>query len=90
LFALHQFLIGLRRRHPWLHTAATTGLKVDNRQYVYETRCGDQALIVALNIDDKPMAVECAGLVVGGSGAPPQERVQHAQVPAHGWLILQP
>ncbi|CAN5439818.1 alpha-amylase family protein [soil metagenome] len=90
MFALHQFLIGLRRRHPWLHTAATTGLKVDNRQYLYETRSGDHALIVALNIEDTPMTVDQAGLVVGGSGAPPQERVQQTQVPAHGWLILQP
>jgi hypothetical protein len=63
---------------------------VDNRQYLYETRGGDHALIVALNIDDKPMAVDRAGLVVGGSGAPPEEQVQRTQVPPHGWLILQP
>jgi glycosidase len=90
LFALHQFLIGLRRRHPWLHTATTTAVTVDNRQYLYETRSGDNALIVALNIDDKPMAVDRAGLVLGGSGAPAEERVQQTQVPAHGWLLLSP
>ncbi|CAN5228120.1 alpha-amylase family protein [soil metagenome] len=90
IFALHQFLIGLRRRHPWLHTATTTGLTVDNRQYLYETRNGDHALIVALNIDDTPMTVEAAGVVVAGSGAPPEERVQQPQVPPQGWLILQP
>ncbi|AQA05356.1 alpha-amylase [Mycobacterium sp. MS1601] len=90
LFALHQFLIGLRRRHPWLHTARTTAVEVDNRGYVYETRGEDHALVVALNIDDAPLPVDVPGLVIAGSGAPPQERVQHTQVPPHGWLILEP
>ncbi|ANW64910.1 alpha-amylase [Mycobacterium sp. djl-10] len=90
LFALHQFLIGLRRRHPWLHTARTKSVSVDNRGYVYETRGDDRSLVVALNIDDAPMPLDVPGLVVAGSGAPPQERVQRAEVPAHGWLILEP
>ena len=34
-FRLHQHLIGLRRRHPWLHTARTSALHLANRQYVY-------------------------------------------------------
>ena len=38
VFRLHQYLIGLRRRHPWLHTARTTALRLANRHYVYETR----------------------------------------------------
>lgn len=89
MFALHQFLIGLRRRHPWLHTARTTPLTVDNRGYVYETRGGDHALVVALNIDDAPLPLELAGQVVAGSGAPPEERVHNPHVPPNGWLILQ-
>ncbi len=52
---LHQYLIGLRRRHPWLYEATTTAVALDNRHYVYETRAGDDALLVALNIDDAPM-----------------------------------
>jgi cyclomaltodextrinase / maltogenic alpha-amylase / neopullulanase len=94
VFGLHQYLIGLRRRHPWLHAARTSALRLDNRQYVYETRNGDDALIVALNIDDAPFAVaEFAGrdaLVVGGTAAPPEEVVAETQVPPHGWLILRP
>ena len=31
VFRLHQYLIGLRRRHPWLHTARTSPLKLTNR-----------------------------------------------------------
>ncbi|WP_197381596.1 alpha-amylase family glycosyl hydrolase [Mycolicibacterium mengxianglii] len=90
LFALHRFLIGLRRRHQWLHTATTAPLSVDNRGYVYQTSGDGQSLIVALNIADAPMPVDVSGLVVAGSGAPPEQRVRHAEVPPHGWLILQP
>ncbi|MDT0270938.1 alpha-amylase family glycosyl hydrolase, partial [Streptomyces sp. DSM 44915] len=32
---LHQYLIGLRRRHPWLHTATTSPLLLTNTGYVY-------------------------------------------------------
>ena len=62
VWALHQYLIGLRRRHPWLHAASTTAVRLDNRHYVYETRCGDDALLVALNIDDKPLRLAVSEL----------------------------
>ncbi len=93
---LHQYLIGLRRRNPWLHEAKTTALQVDNRGYAYETRNGDDALIVALNIDDSPMALPVAALIggqaqlVGGTGAPPEEVVSEVVVPPQGWLVLRP
>jgi hypothetical protein len=96
LFRLHQYLIGLRRRHPWLHTARTSPLQLANRQYVYQTRSGPDALVVALNIDDEPMSVSLPELGVGdgrilaGSGAPPQTIVAHAEVEPHGWLIIAP
>ncbi len=44
VWGLHQYLVGLRRRHPWLHAASTTALKLDNRHYVYRTSHGDDAL----------------------------------------------
>ena len=96
VFRAHQHLIGLRRRNPWLHTARTTPLHVTNRGYVYVTRRGDDALVVALNVDDKPMPVSLADSgftaaeVVAGSGAPPAEVVADPVVPAHGWLVLAP
>src|SRR6185437_16660531 len=55
VWALHQYLVGLRRRHPWLHGASTTALRLDNRHYVYRVTGGkdsSDALLVALNIDD--------------------------------------
>jgi glycosidase len=92
--ALHRYLIGLRRRHPWLHEARTEALQLDNRGYVYATRRGDDVLIVALNIDDAPMPLPVEhltgrlGEIIAGTGAPPQEVVSQAVVGPHGWLIL--
>jgi cyclomaltodextrinase / maltogenic alpha-amylase / neopullulanase len=96
VWALHQYLIGLRRRHPWLHSASTTASRLDNRHYVYETRAGDNALLVALNIDDEPLRLVLSELgaaraeVVGGSAAPPSEVVDTVAVEPHGWRILRP
>jgi cyclomaltodextrinase / maltogenic alpha-amylase / neopullulanase len=93
---LHQYLIGLRRRHPWLHRATTTALRLENRHYVYQTRAGDDALIVALNIDATPLRVVLAELaagsaeVIAGSAAPPREVVETLEVEPHGWRILRP
>lgn len=93
---LHRYLIGLRRRHPWLHQARTTALHLDNRGYVYRADCGADGVIVALNIAEEPMAVPVAELtggeaeVLAGSGAPPSEIVGHALVPANGWVVLKP
>lgn len=88
--ALHQYLIGLRRRNPWLHTATTEALQLTNTGYVYRTHAGDHALVVALNIDDAPLSAQLPepGHVVAGSGAPPTERVEQLVVPPHGWVIV--
>jgi glycosidase len=88
--SLHQYLIGLRRRNPWLHTATTEALQLTNTGYIYRTSAGDRALVVALNIDDEPLSAQLSapGRVVAGSGAPPAERVQQLVVPAHGWVIV--
>ena len=94
--ALHQYLIGLRRRHPWLHDARTRALLLQNRHYAYESRCGAEALVVALNLDDQPLALPVQDLLGGaarilaGTGAPPEEVVAQATVPPHGWLVLEP
>jgi cyclomaltodextrinase len=93
---LHRYLIGLRRRHPWLHEARTSALRLENRCYIYETRHGDDALIVALNLEDTATALPVAELtgrpaeVLAGAGAPPQEVVSHTAIAPRGWLILSP
>ena len=96
MFALHQYLIGLRRRHPWLHTARTEPVRLGNDRYVYETRWQDEALLVALNLADEPLPLVLSeldrgrALVVGGTGAPPAHIVGEVAVAPHGWLILDP
>ena len=96
IFRLHQYLIGLRRRHPWLHSARTSPVQLTNTQYVYATRNGDDALLVALNLDDAPLSLALGDLgfgqgeLVAGSGAPPQSVVGQAVVEPHGWLIIAP
>ncbi|MDT7792955.1 MAG: cyclomaltodextrinase / maltogenic alpha-amylase / neopullulanase, partial [Mycobacterium sp.] len=86
----------LRRRHPWLHTARTLPLRLTNTQYVYATRNGSDALLVALNIDDAPLSLSLpelgfgAGQIVAGAGAPPESIVDEAGIEPHGWLIIAP
>ena len=96
IYRVHQFLIGLRRRHPWLHRARTTPVQVANRQYAYQTRSGDDALLVALNIDTEPMTLSLAdagmrrGRVIAGSGAPPPDEVDQVTVAPQSWLVIEP
>jgi cyclomaltodextrinase / maltogenic alpha-amylase / neopullulanase len=96
VWRLHQYLVGLRRRHSWLYAASATALRLDNRQYVYQSRNGDQALIVALNVDDAPLQVVLGELGVGrahaiaGSGMPPDDVVDTVSIEPHGWRILRP
>ncbi|MDX1891851.1 alpha-amylase family glycosyl hydrolase [Mycolicibacterium sp. 050158] len=93
-FRLHQHLIGLRRRHPWLHAARTTSLRLSNTQYVYRTGSDQGALVVALNVDDAPLRVSLsefgigAGRLVAGSGAPVERDVDRLDVESHGWAIV--
>jgi len=94
VFRLHQYLIGLRRRHPWLHTARTSPVRLTNTQYVYATRTGADVLLVALNIDDAPLSLSLPELGFGSgqivAGAPAQSVVVQTEVAPHGWLIIAP
>lgn len=95
-WALHQYLIGLRRRHPWLHRATTSAVRLENKHYVYETRSGQDALLVALNIDDEPLRLSLPKLgtrrarLIAGSTAPLEEVVDTVEIEPHGWRILRP
>jgi glycosidase len=94
-FRLHQHLIGLRRRHAWLHTARTTPLRLANSQYVYRTSSGSDALVVALNVDDSPLHLSLSELGVGrgriaaGSGVPNEDVIDSLDVEPHGWVIVE-
>jgi cyclomaltodextrinase len=79
VWALHQYLIGLRRRHSWLHAASTTTLRLDNRRYVYQTA---HLALADLGVNRAE--------VLAGSAALPQEVVDAVVVEPHGWRILRP
>jgi glycosidase len=93
-FRLHQHLIGLRRRHPWLHAARTTALHLANSQYVYRTSADEGALVVALNVDDAPLRMSLSEFgigsarIVAGSGAPAERATDVLDVQPHGWAVL--
>ncbi len=86
-YRLHEQLIGLRRRHRWLHRARTTPLHRDNRQLSYATAADGQRLVVALNLADTPAEVPApgGGAVLAGAGTVRQDAVL---LDAHGWVIL--
>ena len=57
VFRLHQYLIGLRRRHPWLHTARTSPLQLSQPPVrLPDPQRASDALLVALNVDDEAAA----------------------------------
>jgi cyclomaltodextrinase len=86
-YRLHQELIGLRRRHRWLHRARTTPLHRDNRQLSYAVSGDGQRLVVALNLADAPASVPVAGAgeLLAGAGT---LRGDVVRLDAHGWAIL--
>jgi cyclomaltodextrinase len=94
-YRLHQQLIGLRRRHPWLQRARTTPVELHNGRAVLESvpeqGDGEHRLLLALNLDDDAADLPAPGAseLLAGSGelrgAGPDARVV---VPPHGWGVL--
>ncbi|GAA2890824.1 alpha-amylase [Actinoplanes cyaneus] len=88
-YRLYQQLIGLRRRHPWLHRAVTRPLHVANKQLAYEVSAGGHRLIVLLNAADH-------GHEFTLETGPLRPLLSHDTagngtfVPGPGWSILEP
>jgi cyclomaltodextrinase / maltogenic alpha-amylase / neopullulanase len=91
IYRLHQELIGLRRRHPWLHRARSGVVELRNTDIVFEVSHGENRLWVALNLADIPIArlisavaVRLAGnIAINRKGA-----TTEVALPAWGWGIL--
>lgn len=87
---LHQQLIGLRRRHPWLHSAAPSITSLANDQLAYRVEHEEDWLLVALNLADRAMTVRV------DDGSDSAVRAGSAQlrgplewsVEPHGWAVL--
>ena len=100
IYRLHQDLIGLRRRHPWLHRAQTTMLHLASEQMIYRVTApaaeaaegSGPSLLVALSLADQEVreAVPGAREGLAGPGALAGAGGPDAQVilPPHGWAIL--
>lgn len=82
-FRLHQDLIGLRRRHPWLHEARSTARELSNTAAVLDTTDGTHRLLTVLNLDAAPavLRVPAGDLLLGEIGA-------DGTVPGFGWAVL--
>ncbi|MGQ9371980.1 alpha-amylase family glycosyl hydrolase [Azospirillum sp. ST 5-10] len=87
VYRLHQRLIGLRRRHPWLHRARVQPLHSANAALSYETRGDGGRLVVVLNVADQAVALPAPGATAVLDGAATLDG-ERAQVPPHGWAIL--
>lgn len=84
---LHQQLIGVRRRHAWLHRTPSSVDHLTNTELLYSSAGPDAELLVALNVGDDTLEHRLqhdGWYVEAGSGTVDQHRVR---VPAHGWLV---
>jgi cyclomaltodextrinase len=90
-FALHQELIGLRRRHPWLHRAKTRIVHLANEHLVYEVSDDEHRLLVALNIGNTAAELPAPQVreVLAGAAAvrEPAQPNARLHVDAVGWAV---
>ncbi|TDT62538.1 alpha-amylase family glycosyl hydrolase [Frigoribacterium sp. PhB116] len=99
VLALHQEMVGVRRRHPWLHGARTRTVSVTNETLVLEVRGAaagadgaDELLLVALNLGDEPLRVADPAPAADGwvAGRDAGLDGDVLVVGAHGWAVVAP
>jgi cyclomaltodextrinase len=92
VYRLHQQLIGLRRRHPWLHEAVAHPIHLSSTALVYECAAGPDRLVTALNIGDAPVSVPVAvdaRPLAGSATIHPAGSVSaRATVAGHAWAVI--
>ncbi|WP_375484906.1 alpha-amylase family glycosyl hydrolase [uncultured Jatrophihabitans sp.] len=82
---VHQQLIGVRRRHPWLHIARSETVTLTNETLVL-TLAGKSTLTLALNLADDALVFEASGSVLAGAADPRGDG--RWEVPGHGWALV--
>ncbi len=87
VYRLHQRLVGLRRRHPWLQRARTEVLGCTNTTLVLRSHAGHDAVILALSTAAEPQTLDVPGAhrVLAGSG---RLHDQTVRLDPHGWVVL--
>jgi glycosidase len=91
IYRLHQELIGLRRRHPWLYQARSRVTVLRNSDIVFEVFHDEHLLWVALNLADMPVAHALPAAVDRLAGDVEVRRKGAATemtLSPHGWGIL--
>jgi cyclomaltodextrinase len=92
VYRLHQDLIGLRRRNAWLHGARTRTVHLTNQQMTYEVRDGENSLLVALSLADRPTTQPAphAHYIAAGPATlnRPAQTDTTVQLAPHGWAVL--
>ena len=88
VFRLHQELIGLRRRHPWLQRARTEVLHAADEQMVYRSTSEGRALVLALNLAGDGVSLTAPGTseVLAGPGS--INGWESVGLPPRGWAVL--
>jgi cyclomaltodextrinase / maltogenic alpha-amylase / neopullulanase len=91
IYRLHQELIGLRRRHPWLYKARSRVTELHNTDLVFEAFHEENRLWVALNLADAPIvrAIPAAIARLAGDIAVRRKgTATEITLPPHGWGVL--
>jgi len=92
-YRLHQRLIGLRRRNPWLVTARARVEHLSNGNLALRSVPADSShsgLLLLLNIDDEPFRFAGAGRAstVVADAEPGSESGEPLLLPPHSWRVL--
>ncbi|MBT0768998.1 alpha-amylase family protein [Kineosporia sp. J2-2] len=89
VYRLHQDLIGLRRRHPWLTRCVTRKVELTNETFAYEAVPpeGEPGLAVLLNVSDEPCGFGLDRPVKWLLGSAPDG--SGTEVEGHGWAIVE-
>ncbi|MBI4898925.1 MAG: alpha-amylase [Actinobacteria bacterium] len=84
VYDLHQRLIGLRRRHRWLVTAAVTTRELENEFVIVELTGADgERLEVVLSLCDEPRPLPPGTVLEGSNRSSPN-------LEPHGWAVVEP
>ncbi|GAA0272115.1 alpha-amylase family protein [Actinomadura nitritigenes] len=87
---LHQDLIGVRRRHPWLVRAHTKVATLTNTAFSYTVGQGDERLGVVLNLADEPAKADLPAAGWTRIAGDADFHGEGALIPPYGWAIAHP
>jgi cyclomaltodextrinase len=89
--ALHQQLIGLRRRHRWLHNARTETVELENERFRYRSSAFGESLDVSLNLTGEQWVIPVLSrMELLASDPKTILDAENLIISAHGWAICVP